>query len=219
MRMQSILFKGFRFGMLLQLAVGPVCLFVLQSASAKGFWAAESAAAAATLADAAFIALAILGLAAVTDRPNVKRWLKLFGAAVLLLFGAATVLGAFGISLLPGLSLSGGGMPPFLGSLLLTLSNPLTILFWAGVFAGKVAELGLGKRGVWLFGAGALASTAVSLTAVALLGGLIGALLPAAAIQALNGLVGVALIFFGVRMALPKRATRTDAGSAPSQHA
>ncbi len=216
MKPQSILFKGFRFGMLLQLAVGPVCLFVLQSASARGFWAAESAAAAATLVDAAFISLAILGVASVVEKTNVKRWLMLFGAAVLILFGAATVLGAFGISILPGLNLSGGGMHPFFGSLLLTLSNPLTILFWAGVFAGKVAELDLGKRSVWLFGAGALASTAVSLTVVALLGGLVGALLPAVAIQALNGLVGAALIFFGVRMALPKRTTQTVSESLDS---
>ncbi len=216
MKTTSILFKGFRFGMLLQLAVGPVCLFVLQSASAKGFWAALSAAAAATLVDATFIALAILGVAAVVERPNVKRRLKLAGAVVLLLFGGATVLGAFGIPVLPGLNLSAGGLHPFTGSLLLTLSNPLTILFWAGVFAGKVAELNLEKRGVWLFGAGALASTAVSLTVVSLLGGLLGALLPELVIQVLNGLVGAALVFFGIRMALPKRAAATAAGSALS---
>ncbi len=215
MKARSILFKGFRFGMLLQLAVGPVCLFVLQSASAKGFWAAESAAMAATLVDAAFIALAILGVASVVGKTNVKRWLILFGAAVLLLFGTTTVLGAFGIAMLPGLNLSGGGMHPFFASLLLTISNPLTILFWAGVFAGKVAELNLGKCGVWLFGAGALASTAVSLTVVALLGGLIGALLPPFIITILNGAVGAALLFFGVRMAFTDRKPAlTDAGSA-----
>ncbi len=40
-----MLFKGFQLGMLLQIAMGPVCLFIFQTASASGFAAAEAGAA------------------------------------------------------------------------------------------------------------------------------------------------------------------------------
>lgn len=36
-----MLIKGFKFGMLLQLAVGPICLFIFQLASVNGFLIAE----------------------------------------------------------------------------------------------------------------------------------------------------------------------------------
>lgn len=32
-----MIFKGVKFGMLLQLAIGPVCIFVFQVASLRGF--------------------------------------------------------------------------------------------------------------------------------------------------------------------------------------
>lgn len=32
--------KGFKFGMLLQLAIGPICLFIFQTSITKGFFVA-----------------------------------------------------------------------------------------------------------------------------------------------------------------------------------
>ncbi len=39
-----MLFKGYKFGMLLQIAVGPVCLFIFQAAASAGFATAEDGA-------------------------------------------------------------------------------------------------------------------------------------------------------------------------------
>ncbi len=83
--------------------------------------------------------------------------------------------------------------------LLLTLSNPLTILFWAGVFSTKLAEENFQRNQVYTFGGGAVLSTAVFLSVVSLLGSLMNAYVPQTFISVLNGLVGLVLIVFGLR--------------------
>ncbi len=202
-----MIFKGFRFGMLLQIAVGPVCLLVLQTALSSGFPTAESGVAAVVLVDAAYIFAAILGMGALFSRfPRAHVALKYFGALVLLLFGAANVLGVLGINILPG----GASTDPALGGnffltmLLLTASNPLTILFWAGVFSTKLAEEHFTRVQIYIFGAGAILSTAFFLSCVALLGSLVNTLVSPSLIKGLNLAVGLVLIFFGVRLLLRK---------------
>ena len=124
----------------------------------------------------------------------------------MILFGAANVLGVFGIALIPGLSLSTRIISRnfFMTMLVLTLSNPLTILFWAGVFSTKLAEENFQRGQVYAFGGGAVLSTAFFLSLVSLLGSLMNAHVPAIFIQALNFVVGLVLIGFGLRTMLKK---------------
>ena len=199
--------RGFRFGMLLQIAIGPVCLLILQTAISSGFATAESGVLAVALVDALFIFAAIWGIGALFTRyPQTKVFLKIFGGLVLILFGAANVLGVFGIALIPGLSLSTRVISRnfFMTMLVLTLSNPLTILFWAGVFSTKLAEENFQRGQVYAFGGGAVLSTAFFLSLVSFLGSLMNAHVPAIFIQALNFVVGLVLIGFGLRTMLKK---------------
>jgi len=64
--------KGFRFGMLLQLAVGPVCVLVLRTAAESGFWGGLQIVLSVALVDALFIALAAAGAAALLGRAGVR---------------------------------------------------------------------------------------------------------------------------------------------------
>lgn len=199
--------KGFRFGMLLQIAIGPVCLLILQTAIASGFAAAESGVLAVVLVDALFIFAAIWGIGALFTRfPQTKVILKFFGGLVLILFGFSNILGLFGITLIPGLNLSArsGSGSFFTTMLVLTLSNPLTILFWAGVFSTKLAEENFQRGQVYAFGGGAVLSTAFFLSLVSFLGSLVNAYLPPMFIQALNFIVGLVLIGFGLHTMLKK---------------
>jgi threonine/homoserine/homoserine lactone efflux protein len=88
--------------------------------------------------------------------------------------------------------------------LVLTLSNPLTILFWAGVFSTKLAEENFQRGQVYAFGGGAVLSTAFFLSLVSFLGSLMNARVPAIFIQALNFTVGLVLVGFGLRTMLKK---------------
>ena len=197
--------KGFRFGMLLQIAVGPVCLFIFQTAIASGFLAAESGVLGVVLVDTLYILLAILGVGTLLDKFDKTRIiLKYFGAVVLVIFGLSNILGVFGISFLPGLSLAYGHESDnvFMKVLLLTLSNPLTILFWAGVFSTKLTEEKMNRVEIHLFGSGAILSTAFFLSLVAFAGSLINTFISNAIINTLNMLVGIVLIIFGIKTAL-----------------
>ncbi len=203
-----MIFKGFRFGMLLQIAVGPVCLLVLQTAIAAGFRTAETGVMAVTLVDALFICAAILGIGALFNRfPNARIFLKYFGAVILVLFGLSNILGIFDVNLLPGLNLSARANDRnfFLTMLLLTLSNPLTILFWAGVFSTKLAQENFSRGEVYAFGGGAVLSTLSFLTLVAFAGSLMNAYIGADFIKGLNLAVGLVLVYFGFRTMLSKK--------------
>jgi threonine/homoserine/homoserine lactone efflux protein len=197
-----MLIKGFKFGMLLQIAVGPVCLFIFGTSVENGFWQAMQGVAAVTLVDSLFIIGAILGMAAILEKKEgAKTFFKYFGASILILFGLQTLLGVFGLSILPAINLfrsvsSGSAFPKVL---LLTLSNPLTIMFWAGVFSSKIVEDGLGRKEMYLFGVGAVLSTLLFMTFVSALGSVAGIFIPEAAMSVLNGLVGLILIGFGLR--------------------
>ncbi|MHC1720632.1 MAG: LysE family translocator [Clostridiaceae bacterium] len=196
-----MLLKGFKFGMLLQIAVGPVCIFIFQMASLNGFLVGVTGVLGVTLVDGLYIIVAILGIASIIDRKNIKLCLKIFGAMVLFVFGLSIILGQFGIELIPGLRINGSSHTNnvFLQSVILTASNPLTIIFWAGIFSSKIAE-GLNGQDIKIFGLGALLSTIFFLTLVALTGSIAKTFFPADIIRILNILVGFLLVCFGVKM-------------------
>ena len=198
-------FKGFRMGMLLQIAVGPVCAYIFQAAAGAGFWAAESGVLGVALADALYIFAALLGMGTLIERrPALKSALKYGGAAVMMLFGALMLVGVAFPGLLPGLKLTTRDAGVFASTALLTLSSPLTIVFWAGAFAQRAAEEGVKREDLALYGLGAVCSTLVFLSAVAALGGVTRSFLPEAAISVLNVVVGLVLIGFGIRTVVKK---------------
>ena len=198
----KLLFRGLRLGMLLQFAIGPLCLLVFETAAAQGFFTALLAVCAIALVDALYIALSLLGVAALLQNARVRTAAKWVGCVALVLFGLNAVLGALNVPLLPALSLfsRSQGRGVFVKALLLTASNPLTILFWGGVLSARAAEHGYARGELTLFAAGCVCATLLFLTAVAALGGIAGGFLPEIILRALNACVGLALIYFGVRM-------------------
>lgn len=201
-----MIIKGFRFGMLLQLAVGPVCIFIFQTASLRGFYAAVTGIFGVSIVDGLFILAAILGIASIIERKNTKLALKIFGAIILSVFGLSTVLSVFDINFLPSLSLHNTphSSSVFLHAIILTVSNPLTIIFWAGVFSAKISEENMRQKDIYAFGLGALLSTVIFLALVAIGGSLTKTFLPSEIIEVLNLAVGFMLIYFGIRMVMKK---------------
>ena len=201
-----MIFKGFKFGMLLQLAVGPMCLLVFNTSASEGILHGLTLVAAITIVDLIYITLSGLGAAAVINRKNVKTVVKIFGAVVLVLFGADMIAGALGHPLLPQIALFSDVSPQsiFLKGFLLTASNPLTIIFWSGVFSTQVAENNYNKKQLCGFGAGCVLSTLIFLSCVAVLGTAISGFIPQLIMQILNGAVGAVIIFFGIRLLIKR---------------
>ncbi len=153
---------GTRFGLLLQLAVGPVCLFVLQAGSERGPAAGMAAVAGVALVDALYIVLAGLGVTRWAESHRARRALQYGGAGVIALFGLDLITSAARVSLLPSVGLSAasvGEAGVFLAAVLLTAANPLTIVFWAGVFAAKVTAERYGRTELGFFSLGCVLAT------------------------------------------------------------
>lgn len=200
-----MIYEGLKFGMLLQLAVGPVCLFVFQTGSSKGFVSALFGVLAVTLTDAAFVLLALFGITSFIHNENVKQVFKSLGALIVGLFGINIIIGSLGL-IIPDINLLRGmqGNHPFVAGLILTASNPLTVLFWAGVFSAKISEDQLYQKDVYLFGLGAVLATLIFLTAVALLGSFTQQIIPKGLVKILNLIVGFSLLYFAVKMVSKK---------------
>jgi threonine/homoserine/homoserine lactone efflux protein len=198
------MWDGFRFGMMLQFSVGPVCLLVFRTAGSHGLWAGLLVTVAAAVVDAAYIALAGTGAAALLCRAPVRRAARIFGFVILVMFGIKSILSGLGGSSLPEAQLLSETNPGsvFLQGLVATGSNPLTILFWSGVFASEAAKRERGD--LFRFGLGCVLSTVCFLSAVAGAGCLARSFLPAAAVAVLNIAVGVLLILFGVKLLLDR---------------
>ncbi len=202
-----MIIKGFRFGMLLQLAVGPVCMYLFNTALNKGLCSALTGVAAVVLVDFLYILAAVAGIDTLLNRSSkLKHVFRLLGGVVVVVFGLDNILGAFGLSFLSVFKVS---IPEqthhtFLYVLLLTLSNPLTILFWAGVFSARLAEKQMIKKDVYLFGLGAVCSTAVFLSLISLLGSAVNLFMTDIFSRILNIAVGIVLVVFGICTVLKK---------------
>ena len=196
--------SGLKFGLLLQIAVGPMCLMVFNTAKNNGFLAALPLILAIALVDAFYITLASLGASKLLEKKKVKRISKIIGASVLMLFGLNIVLNVFGINLIPGLNLEPTTTNLFLQGLILTLSNPITIAFWGSVLTVKIVDEKMTKKELAIFSCGLVSATLLFLTMVAVLGTIFASFISDSVSNILNVIVGVAIIIFGIRMLVKK---------------
>ena len=195
---------GLKFGMLLQLAVGPMCLMVFNTAKNVGFLVALTLVLAIALVDAFYIILASLGVSKILDKPKIKKAFKIIGSFVLIIFGANIILNVFNINIIPGLNLKPTSSNIFIQGLILTLSNPITIVFWGSVLTTKIIEDKLNKKELTVFSVGLVSSTLIFLTFVAVLGTMLSSFIPENVSKIMNIIVGILIIFFGIKMLLKK---------------
>jgi len=152
--------------------------------------------------------LAIFGIGAIINKYDIaKKALTYFGALVFILFGLSIIFDAFGNPIFPNLMLlkSGNVSRVFLKTMILTLSNPLTILFWAGVFSSKITESDMTRKDMYLFGTGAILSTLFFLSVITIIGSLANRFLSSNILYLLNIAVGLVLIFFGIRTVIKSK--------------
>ena len=194
-----MILKGFKFGMLLQIAVGPICIYIFNEAVMKGILNAMVGVFGVAIVDAIYISLSLIGITALVQKH--EKILKYFGALVLCVFGIKTILGAFGeseISIV--ISSEVNYYKTFLSALALTASNPLTIVFWSGVFSTKIVEEKSCRTDEIKFGLGAVIATVFFLSFIAVVGQFTKSFFSVKFISGLNVLVGSLLLYFGVKL-------------------
>jgi threonine/homoserine/homoserine lactone efflux protein len=137
-----MLLKGMAIGLAIAAPVGPIGLLCLRRSLEQGRAAGLATGLGAASADAIYGAIAAFGLTAISGALVAQQlWLNLGGGIFLVYLGVRTALST---------PTDAAGTPPVTGllkayssTLLLTLTNPLTIMSFAAVYAG----LGLNARG------------------------------------------------------------------------
>ena len=196
---------GLKFGMLLQLAIGPMCLLVFNTAKNMGFINALSLVSAIALIDAFYIYLAGIGVSRLLVQERVKKCVSVIGAFVLCLFGINMILEAVGRDIVLHISSYSDAQSVFVQGLILTLSNPLTIVFWGTVLTQKMIKEQLRRLELFFFSAGLVSATVFFLTGIAILGTEMKEFLPDTISNGMNVVVGVVIVYFGIKMFLNKQ--------------
>lgn len=204
--MNKTLLNGINFGVLLQLAIGPLCLMTFNTSMSNGFWPGMVVVAAIAVVDILYMLLAGVGVAKLMKSEQVQRKIKFFGCVVLVLFGMNIILSVFNLSFFPDISIfpEDAGRNLFIKYIFLSASNPLTIVFFSGVFSTQVIENQYTSKELFVFGVGIMISTLIFLTGVSAMGTVLSGFIPGGAIKVLNVAVGIFLIYFGLRLYIKK---------------
>ena len=127
--------KGFWIGLCIAVPVGPIGVLCIRRSIAEGRWMGFACGAGAAMADAVYGSIAAFGLTLIANAFNAQRlWLQVLGGLFLCYLGIQT----FRSEPAPTAAQvnATGYAGSFVSTFFLTLTNPMTILGFTGLFAG-----------------------------------------------------------------------------------
>lgn len=195
--MNKVFIRGLTTGLILQLAIGPVFIFVANTIFQKGVIEGILAVIAVTIVDYIYIVLAIFGVGKVFEKENIRRVFVIISSIVLIIFGIIMMKNGIGL-IDDNIILGNTKISSFTQAFVLTLSSPLTIVFWTSIFASKVDEYMLNRRELIIFGLACGLATLLFLGACVMLLSWLKIMISYVIIQLLNFIVGIVLVFYGM---------------------
>lgn len=144
----SIFVSYILLGLSLAAPIGPVNAAQLDKGIRFGFWHAWLVGLGAMFADGVFMLMIFFGSAHFLSIPFVKTFLWIFGCLVLLYTGIDSMKNAGGQSMMRGAADDESKWKSFSAGFFMTLSNPLSILFWLGIYGSILAKTAE-KYGAW----------------------------------------------------------------------
>ena len=197
---KNIFFKGYLTGLILQLAIGPVFLIILNIALEYGFLYGMFAVAGVVIVDYFYIILAIFGVGKLLEASRYRKVFSNISSVVLIFFGFVLIRKGILLNLDENIEIKQLTILKSFGStFLLTLSSPLTIVFWTSIFTNKSMEYDLTKDELIIFGIAAGFATVSFLSILVMILSLLDKMIPAIVIKILNIVVGVILVSFGTK--------------------
>ncbi len=206
MKLIKIISGGIITGLVLQLALGPIFFLVVYIAMQGMTTNALTAALAVACVDIFYISLAVLGIARFIKNERVQRIFSLLGPVVIVVFGIIILLHAGHDTSVHSVGnfMSMNPLQSFLTVMIATLINPLTIIFYLGLFTTKISERNYSKKEIWIFGLSVGFATLMFMTVSVLLVSIIKDILSAEITNILNLLVGIVLVVYGARRLILK---------------
>ncbi len=194
------LLDGMLTGLFLQLALGPVFFYILGITIDSNYINSLSAVLAVTLADYIYIVLSLIGIGKLLRKEKMKAVFGFTGPSVLLIFGMMILYRGvmFGNASGQTSAMEWTPITSFTSCFILTISSPMTIIFWSSIFSAKAIERDYKKNQLVVFGIGTGAATFLFLSLSMLILSLLKTSIPEAAVRVMNGIVGLLLICYGI---------------------
>lgn len=135
----SVFLSYLLLGLSLSAPIGPINAAQLDKGIKKGFLHSWSVGIGAVMADILYMVLVYLGVVHFINTPFIQTFLWLFGAFVLIYTGIESIM------MINKATISGGKSDDtlaasMLSGFLLSLSNPLSILFWLGIYGSVIVK-------------------------------------------------------------------------------
>ena len=194
------LLNGMLTGLFLQLALGPVFFFILGITIDSNYINSLFAIMAVTIADYVYIILSLIGIGKLLQEDKIKTIFGAVSSIILILFGAMILYkGLVFINNTEQISsIAWTPINSFTSCFVLTISSPLTIVFWTSIFSAKAIEKKYKNKQLVLFGIGTGASTFLFLSLTMMILSLLKSNIPSMIVQILNCIVGLLLIYYGI---------------------
>ncbi|MED3962343.1 LysE family transporter [Niallia taxi] len=127
-------------GVSLAAPVGPVNAAQLDKGIRNGFFHAWIFGIGALIADVIYMMMVYFGISHFINTPFMKTFLYLFGFFVLTYTGIESLINSTKINVLERKKQDNSLFKSFFSGFLMSISNPLTILFWLGIYGSVMAK-------------------------------------------------------------------------------
>jgi len=190
--------NGLATGLVLQLAIGPVFFFIINLALQRSFFDGLVGVFAVTIVDYFYITLAIFGIGKLLENKKVKKVFGIISSIVLIIFGIFIIKGITSSGISTGIITNSTNLlSSFASVFFLTISSPMTIVFFTSIFTAKALEYNYTKKELLVFGFGTGLATFLFMGTSVILFSLVKGSVPILLIQILNLAVGCLLIGYG----------------------
>jgi threonine/homoserine/homoserine lactone efflux protein len=201
--MESIeaIYHGVLLGLIMIVSVGPIFFAVIETSIRKGFWYAFSISAGTLISDLFYISLAYFGLQALFENEAFKFWIGICGGILLIAFGITYLLKkpdlhAADLHMKKQSSYTAYALKGFL----INTFNPFVIFFWLGVLGWVNVNFEDSKANQLLFFGGTLVTIFGADMFKAFIASKIKHLMNPHVFLWVNRVVGLVMIYFGLRM-------------------
>jgi len=191
------LYNGLVTGLILQIAIGPAFFFIMNLTLQRTFFDGLAGVFAVTLVDYFYISIAILGIGKLLENKQVKTVFGIVSSIALVIFGFI-ILRSIGEVSSSTVITSTNVFSSFVSVFLLTISSPMTMVFFTSLFMTKAIEYNYTKRELLKFGLGTGFATFLFMGVSVIVFSLIKGSIPAMMIFSINTIVGCLLVVYGV---------------------
>lgn len=128
-------------GLSLSAPIGPINAAQLDKGLKRGFMHAWVVGLGAVCADIIYMLLVYFGMIHLLDAPFIKAFLWLFGFFVLVYTGIESIMNSEQVTSLEARGVGESLFKSFTSGFLMSLFNPLSILFWLGIYGSILAKM------------------------------------------------------------------------------